>query len=103
MGPERLACGERYDSALIVTNAYPLSGGTLKTRFFCQEAMRSHLVVSLGEADAVGKVQRWLAQFFAVEHPVPFVLNVAGPRESKASGIQRRTRRFLVEVLQGMT
>ena len=89
-------------ATLIVTNAYPLSGGTLKTRFFCQEAMRSHFVVSLGEADAVGKVQRWLSQFFAIEHPVPFVLNVAGPRESKAGGIQKRTCSFLVEVLLGM-
>ena len=89
-------------ATLIVTNTYPLSGGTLKTRFFCEEALRSHFVVSLDEADAVGKVQRWLAQFFAIEHPIPFVLNVAGPRESKASGIQKRTRKFLVDVLQGM-
>ena len=89
-------------ATLIVTNTYPLSGGTLKTRFFCQETMRSHFVVSLGEADAVEKVRRWLGQFFAAEHPVPFVLNVAGPRESKAGGIQKRTRRFLVDVLQGM-
>jgi len=89
-------------ATLIITNAYPLSGGTLKTRFFCEEAMRSHFVVSLDEADAVGKVQRWLAQFFATEHPVPFALNVAGPRESKATGIQQRTRLFLTEVLQGM-
>ena len=86
-------------ATLIIVNTYPLSGGTLKTRIFCQEAMRSHFVVSLGESDAVGKVQRWLAQFFAQEHPVPFVLNVAGPRESKASGIQKRTRRLLAGVL----
>ena len=89
-------------ATLIITNTYPLSGGTLKTRFFCEEMMRSHFVVSLGEADAVGKVKRWLVQFFAIEHPVPFVLNVAGPRESKAGGIQKRTRRFLTEVLQDM-
>ena len=89
-------------ATLIITNAYPLSGGTLKTRFFCEEMMRSHFVVSLGESDAVGKVQRWLAQFFAQEHPAPFVLNVAGPRESKAGGIQERTRQFLAEVLQGI-
>ena len=89
-------------ATLIITNTYPLTGGTLKTRFFCQEAMRSHFVVSLGETDAVGNVRKWLGQFFAQEHPMPFVLNVAGPRESKAGGIQKRTRRFLVEVLQGM-
>ncbi len=89
-------------ATLIITNTYPLSGGTLKTRFFCQELMRSHFVVSLGEADAVGKVRKWLGQFFAAEHPVPFVLNIAGPRESKAGGIQKGTRRFLGEVLQEM-
>ena len=88
-------------ATLIVTNAYPLSGGTLKTRSFCEEMMRSHFVVSLDEADAVGKVQRWLAQFFEQEHPVPFVLNVAGPRESKAAGIQECTHAFLTDVLQG--
>jgi uncharacterized protein len=43
-----------------------------------------------------------LAQFFAQEHPVPFVLNVAGPRESNAPGIQKRTRRFIAEVLRSM-
>lgn len=89
-------------ATLIITNTYPLTGGTLKTRYFCQELMRSHFVVSLGEDDPVGKVQRWLGQFFAAEHPVPFVLNVAGPRESKALGIQKRTRKFLTEVLDGM-
>ena len=89
-------------ATLIVTNAYPLGGGTLRTRFFCEELLRSHFTVSLDETDAAGKVRKWLGQFFAVDHPVPFVLNVAGPRESKAVGIQDRVRHFLVEVLQGM-
>ena len=90
------------NATLIVTNTYPLTGGTLKTRYFCQEIMRPHFVVSLGEDDAVGKVRRWLRQFMQTEHPTPFVLNVAGPRESKARGIQKRTRKFLTEVLLGM-
>ena len=89
-------------ATLIIVNTYPLSGGTLKTRFFCQEVMRSHFVVSLGEAHAEEKVMKWLGQFFAVEHPMPFVLNVAGPRESKSGGIQKRSRRFLAEVLGRM-
>jgi len=89
-------------ATLIVTNAYPLSGGTLKTRYFCQELMRPHLVVSLGEAEAVQKVRNWLSQFFAQERTTPFVLNVAGPRESKSRGIQKRVRRFLTEAIGGM-
>lgn len=55
-----------------------------------------------GEADAVGKVQRWHNQYFQAEYPVPFVLNVAGPRESKSGGIQKQTRKFISQVLQGM-
>lgn len=66
-----------------------MTGGTLKTRYFCLQLMRSHFVVSLGEEDVAGKVRRWLVQFFAAEHPVLFVLNVAGPRESKVRGILR--------------
>ena len=89
-------------ATLILTDAYPISGGTLRTRDFCMNLMRSHLVVSFGEADAVEKVRKWLGQFFAVEHPVPFVLNVAGSRESKSPGIQSRTRLFLDEVMNGM-
>ena len=89
-------------ATLILSDAYPLSGGTLRTRDFCMNMMRPHFVVTFGETDAIGKVQRWLAQFFAIEHPIPFVLNVAGPRESKANGIEESTRKFLVEVLQGM-
>ena len=65
----------------------------------CTNLMRSHFVVSFGEADAVEKVRKWLAQFFVVEHPVPFVLNFAGPRESKSPGIQSRTRLFLSSLL----
>ena len=74
----------------------------VRTRDFCMNMMKSHFVVSFGEADAVGKVRKWLGQFFATAHPVPFVLNVAGPRESKSPGIQSRTRLFLTEVLGGM-
>lgn len=83
---------------LIITEAYPLAGGTLKTRRFCEEVMRSHFVVSLNETNAVEKTRTWLRQFCAEGYPTPFVLNVAGPRESKVPGIQERTRGFIKEV-----
>ena len=85
-------------ATLIIVNAYPLSGGTRKTQEFAQLAMRPHLAVSLGEAQAVEKVRKWLNWFFEHEHPVPFKLNVAGPRESKVGGIQKRTKKFLIDV-----
>ena len=90
------------NATLIIVNSYPVSGGTLKTRFFTQEAGRPHFVVALGEASAAEKVRTWLGSLFAAEHPSPFVLNVAGPRKSKSGGIQKRTRRFLAEVLAEM-
>ena len=93
---------EDSHATLIVASTGPLTGGTLKTLVFCQELMRPHVVVHLDEEDAAGRVRQWLERFFAAEHPVPFVLNVAGPRESKSCGIQQRTRDLLVEVLGGM-
>ena len=69
-------------ATLILTDTYPLNGGTLRTRDFC--------------------MNKWLGQFFATAHPMPFVLNVAGPRESKSLGIQSRTYLFLTDVLGGM-
>ena len=90
------------DATLILVEKYPLSGGTLKTRMFCEELMRSHFVVSLNEANAVEKTCAWLRQFFNGEPGRPFVLNVAGPRESKALGIQARTTAFVAEVYTGL-
>lgn len=67
---------------------------------FCQEFSRPYLAVSLGNPDALRKVHDWLEQFFLSGAHSPLVLNVAGPRESKVSGIQKRTRNFLIDVLK---
>lgn len=89
-------------ATLIVIGDYPLFGGTLKTRTFCEEMLRSHFVIALSDSAAVAKTQKWLGQFFAADRSSSFVLNVAGPRESKMPGIQERTRQFLIEVLNGV-
>ena len=89
-------------ATLILTISYPLTGGTLKTRQFCQELMRSHFVACPDEAEAVQKTRNWLLPFFAEPRQTPFVLNVAGPRESKSPGIGKLTRHFILEVLQGL-
>ena len=86
------------DATLILVEKYPLSGGTFKTRVFCEELMRSHFVVSLNEPNAVEKTCAWLRQFLNGESGRPFVLNVAGPRESKAAGIQAKSAAFLADV-----
>lgn len=86
------------DATLILADGYPLEGGTLKTRLFCEEMMRPHLVATFSERNAVEKVQTWLAQFLCARQEGLFVLNVAGPRESKAHGIRKRTCAFLKDV-----
>lgn len=42
---------------------------------------------------------KWLRQFLGMSSAL--VLNVAGPRESKAPGIQARAKAFLEELLWG--
>ena len=48
---------------------------------------------SMSEEDKI----KWLRQFLGMSSAL--VLNVAGPRESKAPGIQARARAFLEELL----
>lgn len=88
-------------ATLILVDALPLSGGTLLTKRYCENG-HSHFVIAMNEPSAVEKVQKWLRAFFTEDYPTPFVLNVAGPRESKSLGIQARTRRFVAEVIRTM-
>ena len=48
---------------------------------------------SMSEEDKI----KWLRQFLGMSSAL--VLNVAGPRESKAPGIQARVKAFLEELL----
>ena len=88
-------------ATLILVDNLPLSGGTLLTKRYCENG-HSHFVISMNESSAVEKVQKWLRAFFTEDYPTPFVLNVAGPRESKLPGIQAKTRAFLAEVVRTM-
>lgn len=72
------------------------SRGTLLTKNYCEEVRRPLIIVELDVKLAwpsmAMKVRRWLKQQ-RVE-----VLNVAGPRESRARGIQQDTADFLRQV-----
>ena len=54
-------------------------------------------VILLGAREAKDNALKWLRQFLGMSSAL--VLNVAGPRESKAPGIQARTKAFLEELL----
>ena len=70
-----------------------LRGGTLLTRKCCERWQKPHLVVRLAD-DSAAAASRWLAE------TAPRTLNVAGPRESSAPGIEDRARQFLIRLLE---
>ena len=61
----------------------------------------SSSISNLGRKDLEATVKddalKWLRQFLGMSSAL--VLNVAGPRESKAPGIQARAKAFLEELL----
>lgn len=95
---ERTKANVRDSQAtLILVERLPLEGGTKMTKAFAASIGRSHHVVDLSAGNAKVEALKWLRQFLGKVSP--FVLNVAGPRESKAPGIQAKTKAFLSEVL----
>ena len=85
-------------ATLILVEALPLKGGTKLTEETAVSFMKPHCVVDMSAANAKEDALRWLRQF--QEMSSTFVLNVAGPRESKAPGIQAKTKAFLSEVIR---
>ena len=84
------------DATLILSNVLPLNGGTLKTKVFCQELSKPFLVLKVDDEKATMKICDWLMSLAKDD----VVLNIAGPRESKASGIQKKTKELISLVIQ---
>lgn len=82
------------DGTLIVTDG-STSLGTEQTKQFCGSLGKPCLEIDLGGTWALAsrQVREWILE------TRPTVLNIAGPRESEAPGIQRRTYQFLSLVL----
>ncbi len=73
----------------------PTSGGTELTRILALQYARPCLVVDLTEPIDWQALQRWLHELR------PNVLNVAGPRESQAPGIEHQVRSVLIRLFSG--
>jgi dihydroorotate dehydrogenase len=67
-------------------DSLPLSGGTKLTEDTAVSMMKSHKVIAMSAANAKEEVLKWLRQFLGMSSAL--TLNVAGPRVSRASGIQ---------------
>ena len=95
---ERMKANVRDSHAtLILVDSLPLSGGTKLTENTAVAMMRSHKVIAMSATNAKDEALKWLRQLLGLSSALVF--NVAGPRESKASGIQARTNAFLEELL----
>lgn len=84
------------DATLIIVPRYPLSRGTLLTLRTAEKLARPHHIVCLENPKAVSEVREWLDSFQKIDRE--FVLNIAGPRESGAPGIQASAKEFLRRV-----
>lgn len=79
------------DATLVLVRGEAASPGTALTIQITEELGRPHLVADVAD---VAAVRQWLADL-----PDGVVLNVAGPRESQAPGIQADAEALLVRVL----
>ena len=88
------------DATLIISNyceepntkRETLTGGTLRTEQFCLMHSKPRLVLF---TQNLPKVVDWLKSLGRDG----LILNVAGPRESKAPGIQAKTRNFICKLI----
>jgi hypothetical protein len=78
------------DATLVLVRGHVVSPGTALTVEIVEELGRTHLVSDVEDAAVV---RDWLAEL-----PIGIVLNVAGPRESQAPGIQAQAAALLDNV-----
>lgn len=90
---ERTEWNVRDSDATLILHHGPLMGGTALTLALARRHRRPVLAVDVGAKADAAAVQAWLRDLR------PRVLNVAGPRESRAPGIQAEAARFLRRVL----
>jgi hypothetical protein len=80
------------DATLILYEGQ-IRGGTKLTKRLAEDEGKPHLCVRVDES-SMQKMREWLNEV------MPRTLNVAGPRESSASGIETRAFELLLRVLQ---
>ena len=95
------------DATLILSDKFPLSGGTAYTAEVATQLGKPCKVVDLNADDAAEQIRDWM---LSLENSVPnensnpktcpgiVVLNIAGPRESGSPGIFAKAKAVLMEV-----
>lgn len=92
--PDRTAQNVIDSDATLILYRKTLSGGTALTQRICRREGKPFLSVAIDDAvNATEQIVSWLGLVR------PDVLNIAGPRESNATGIHEETRALLTLVL----
>ena len=87
-------------ATLILSDRFPITGGTAYTAELAKEMGRPYKIVNLDAADAAGQIRDWM---LSLEDSLDkelkkIILNVAGPRESVSPGIFAKAKAILIEV-----
>ena len=87
-------------ATLILSDRFPITGGTAYTAELAKEMGRPYKIVNLDADDAAKQVRDWM---LSLEDSLgkelkKIILNVAGPRESVSPGIFAKAKKVLVEV-----
>ena len=94
--PMRTAMNVQHsDGTLIITRGHP-EGGTLKTVGICIQRNKPRFIVDLLHKLKVQEFAEWVRQNNIR------TLNIAGPRESKQSGIGKQTKKALAELFAAL-
>lgn len=91
---------EASDGTLIIVPSLPLpekiKDGTLLTIEFVKEKKKPYFIIRLDQADSSSEFGNWLN-----ENNI-FVLNIAGPRESNAPGINKHSIELLRDMIKSL-
>lgn len=91
------------DATLILSRERTLTGGTKRTAEFCEKHGKPYWIDNPENPNQTDRGLEFLYWIEAQFGEIGIVLNVAGPRESKAPGIQSATKAFLMRILYEVT
>lgn len=93
---DRTLLNVQHSDGTLILNIGRLSSGTKTTHEAAKAMGKPYLIVSLSKRPKIQLVVSW------IRNAQIKTLNVAGPRESKRSGVYAKAREFLAELLTAL-
>ena len=88
------------NATLVLSDRFPITGGTAYTAEVAKELVRPYKIVNLDACDAVTQIRDWmlLLEDSQEKELKKIILNIAGPRESISPGIFAKAKAILIDV-----